>query len=203
MKQNLRKLARISSGYQTRKGVEECPNGTHYLLQIRDFNKERTVVDSKGMMRISPPTVDPEAHLRQGDVIFLAKGQRNFAWSFCPMPEGPVIAASYFFVARPHDGVSGEYLAWFLNQEPAQRYFARLATTGAHMPIIRREVMEDLEVPLPDLATQRKIIELADLAGKQQRLLADLAEKKKALATATCLLVANEQIKFPKDSPTP
>lgn len=201
MNQNLRKLTRISSGYQTRKGVEECPNGTHYLLQIRDFNKDRTFVESSGMMRISPPTVDPEAHLRQGDVLFLAKGQRNFAWSFCPMLEGPVIAASYFFVARPREGVTGDYLAWFLNQEPAQRYFARLATTGAHMPIIRREVLEDLEVPLPDLATQRKIIELADLAGKQQRLLADLAEKKKALAIAACLQAASSEIS--KDSPTP
>jgi hypothetical protein len=199
MNQNLRKLARITSGYQTRKGVEGCPNGTHYLLQIRDFNKERTLVDSEGMMRISPPTVDPEAHLRHGDVLFLAKGQRNFAWEFCLMPEGPVIAASYFFVARPREGVSGAYLAWFLNQEPAHRYFARLATTGAHMPIIRREVLEDLEVPLPDLATSEKSSSLRILPGSSKDCSPSSLKRKKPWPA--CLLAASSE--FSKESPTP
>lgn len=197
MTRELTKLARISSGYQTRKGVEECPNGTHYLLQIRDFNKARTSVKTKGMARISPPGMDPDSHLRGGDVLFLGKGQKNFSWCVGRLPDMPVVAASYFFVLRPTPEVEGEYLSWFLNQEPAQRHFARLATTGAHMPIIRRDVLENLAVPLPDLATQRKIVELADLAREQAKLLVDLARKKQALATAACLRAADGQIRFP------
>lgn len=200
MKQELKKLTQISSGYQTRKGVEECPNGTHYLLQIRDFNKARTSVKTKGMARISPPGMDPDSHLRGGDVLFLAKGQKNFAWCVGRLPDLPVLAASYFFVLRPLPEVDGEYLSWFLGQEPARLHFARLATTGAHMPIIRRDVLESLEVPFPDLATQRKIVELADLAKEQAKLFAELAEKKQALATAACLRAADGQNRFPTQS---
>lgn len=197
MKRELKKLARITSGYQTRKGVEECPNGTHCLLQIRDFNKSRTSVRLKDLARISPPGMDSDSHLRTGDVLFLAKGQKNFAWFVGRLPELPVLAASYFFVLRPSPDVDGAYLSWFLNQEDAQRHFARLATTGAHMPIIRRDVLEGLEVPTPDLDTQRKIIELADLAKEQAKLLAELARKKQALATAACLRAADGRTPFP------
>lgn len=199
MTQKLKNLAEVSSGYQTRKGVEERPNGTHYLLQIRDFNKARTSVNTEGMMRISPPGMAPESHLREDDVLFLAKGQKNFSWCVGRLPELPTLAASYFFVLRPRPEVEGEYLAWFLNQEAAHRHFARLATKGAHMPIVRRDVLESLEVPVPDLATQRKIIELADLAEEQGKLLAELAEKKQALATAACLRAADGRIQIPND----
>lgn len=199
MTRKLKKLAEVSSGYQTRKGVEELPDGTHYLLQIRDFNKSRTSVDMKGMMRISPPGMDSKSHLRSGDVLFLAKGQKNFSWCVGRLPELPILAASYFFVIRPLPAMEGEYLSWFLNQEAAHRHFARLATTGAHMPIVRRDVLESLEVPVPDLATQRKIIELADLAEEQSRLLSELADKKQTLATAACLRAADGQIEIPND----
>jgi len=199
MTRKLEKLAEISSGYQTRKGVEERPDGTHYLLQVRDFNKERAAVDMDGMMRISPPGRDPDSHLQQGDVLFLAKGQKNFSWCVGRLPDLPILAASYFFVIRPRPGVLGEYLAWFLNQESARRHFARLATRGAHMPIVRRDVLESLELPVPDLGAQRKIIELADLAEEQGRLLAELAEKKQALATAACLRAADGRTESPDD----
>jgi len=197
MNQHIKELARISSGYQTRKGVEECPDGTHYLLQIRDFNRARTSVKMKSVVRVSPPGMDPDSCLREGDVLFLAKGQKNFSWCVGRLPDFPILAASYFFVLRPLPEVSGEYLAWFMNQVPAQRHFGRLATTGAHMPIVRRDDLESLEVPVPDLDTQRKIAELADLAEKQQQLLAELAKKKQALATAACLRAAND---FPHPS---
>ncbi len=199
MTRKLEKLAEVSSGYQTRKGVQERPDGTHYLLQIRDFDKTRTSVNMEGMMRISPPGMDSDSHLRTGDVLFLAKGQKNFSWCVGRLPERPILAASYFFVLRPRPEVQGDYLSWFLNQGGAHRHFARLGTTGAHMPIVRRDVLESLDVPVPDLATQRKIIELADLAEEQGKLLAELANKKRALATAACLRAADGRIQIPND----
>ena len=184
---------RVAAGFQTRKGVETRPDGTHLLLQIRDFDESRTAVDPSALARISPQGVEPDACLSSGDVLFLAKGARNFAYAVGDLPS-PVLAASYFFVLRPDPGVSARYLAWFLNQDSARRHFVRLATTGAHMPVVRRDVLENLELPVPPVETQQKIVELAALADEQQRLLADLGERKKLLATAACLRVANESI---------
>ncbi len=60
------------------------------------------------------------------------------------------------------------------------------------MPIVTRDVMENLEVPVPPMAIQRKILELDALASTQAKLLEELATKKRALADAACRQAAYE-----------
>jgi restriction endonuclease S subunit len=187
----IKDLVQIRAGYQTRKEVKSTPSGTHSLLQIRDFNEERTEIDLKNITRIEPGQISEDQVLREGDVIFLSKGARNFSFAPSALPD-PALAASYFFILRPARSIAPDYLAWFLNLETTKNLLRKYATHGAHMPVIRRDVLEDLEIPLPDLETQRKIVELAALAERQHRLLAELAAMKKLLATAACLRAANQ-----------
>ena len=190
MQLKIKEFAHLFVGYQTRKGVDAQPDGSHLLLQIRDFDDSRNRVDWAGLARISPTGADRESILRAGDVLFLAKGSRNFAYAIPDSLPTPLLAGSYFFILRSEPRIHAPYLSWFLNQETARRYFVRNATTGAHMPIVRREHLENLEIPIPSLETQQKIVALAELADRQEKLLAELAEKKKALATAACLHAA-------------
>ena len=46
------------------------------------------------------------------------------------------------------------------------------------MTMIGKSVLDALEIPLPDLETQKQIVTLADLLNKEQRLMRDLAEQK-------------------------
>lgn len=192
MQHKISHFSRLFSGLQSRKGVKLEAHGSHFLLQIRDFGESRKSVDWESLGRINATGVDPESYLQAGDVVFLAKGARNFAFAIPESIPSPLLAGSYFFVLRLKQEAFAPYVAWFLNQEPARRHFVRNATTGAHMPVVRREDMENLMVPLPPLETQHKIVEFAGLAEKQSTLLAELAEKKKALATAACLRAAGE-----------
>jgi len=192
MKNEIKDISRFSASFQTRKGVEPCPDGTHCLLQIRDFDKARSSVNVAQMARVSPSSVDREMCLLPGDVVFLAKGARNFAYAIDESFPPQTLASSYFFVLRLTSEVLSAYVAWYLNQEPARRYFARMATTGAHMPIVRRDVLANFEIALPDRATQQRIVDLDGLARHQQSLLDDLARKKRELTTAACLRAANE-----------
>ena len=184
-------IASISTGHQSRKAVGNEPFGSHFLLQIRDFDERRGSINTDGMIRFSPLSPDRDQPLQGRDVLFLARGQKNFAFAVRELPH-PTLASSYFFVLRPKEIVSGPYLAWYLNQPAAQRHFKRLATTGAHMPIVNRDVLESLKVPVPDLATQRKIVELDALASAQTKLLAELAYKKRTLANAACRHAATQ-----------
>jgi hypothetical protein len=53
--------------------------------------------------------------LKDGDVLFAAKGTKNFAAVFENHNE-PSVASTSFFVIRPTDKkVLPQYLAWFLN----------------------------------------------------------------------------------------
>ena len=55
------------------------------------------------------------------------------------------------------------------------------------MPVVRRAVLENLDLPLPPLGTQKKIAELDELMRQEQQLLDKLAQKRKNLISMACL----------------
>ncbi|MCC6353117.1 MAG: restriction endonuclease subunit S [Verrucomicrobiae bacterium] len=178
---HLGELATVRAGLPLRKAVAAVADGSHFLLQIRDFGPDRRTIYGEGMVRVSPESIGKGGELREGDIVFLAKGTRNFSCVVRALP-GPAVAAPHFFILRVRGQVLPEYLAWFLNQDAPRRQFTRLAGAGARVPVVRREVLENIEVPLPDLATQRRIVEFDALMRRQLALLNELAEKKRTLA---------------------
>ncbi len=189
----LGEIADVRAGYLTRKAVRNEPEGTHCLLQIRDFSRDRTAVNVANMVRITPEPRSSVSSLQPGDVVFLAKGANNFAVAISDMP-APTLAASYFFILRPKPMVLSGYLAWFLNHESTRALLSRLATTGAHMPIIRRDVLESIEIPLPPITAQKTIAALDSLRLQEQTLLADLARKQQELVSGVCMTTARNAI---------
>ncbi len=61
------------------------------------------------------------------------------------------------------------------------------------MPVVRRAVLESLDVPLPPLATQKKIAELFELSLNEQKLTKSLLEKRARLLEAACLHAAERE----------
>jgi hypothetical protein len=188
----IRSLASIRAGYQTRSGIAEAANGSHFLLQIRDFNESRTAVNLSDLTKIEPGAINPAQVLQDGDVLFLAKGSRNFAHALKAVP-ALTLAASYFFILRPEAALLPEYLAWFLNLESSRRVFTQSTGHAAHMPVVRRDVIESLEIPLPSLQRQQEVVELDRLMRRQQVLLLDLASSQRTLFTEACVLLAHQQ----------
>lgn len=182
-------LAEIRSGYLTREAVRNNPEGTHCLLQIRDFSRDRATVNMIDLVRITPETRSSGHPLQTGDVLFLAKGANNFAFAVSDLL-APTLAASHFFILRPKPAIRSDYLAWFLNHESTRALLTRLATTGAHMPIIRRDVLEALDIPLPPVTIQKTIADLDSLRSQEQALLAELARKQQYLISSVCMSTA-------------
>jgi len=185
-KVSLYRIAELSGGYQSRKGVVEDPTGSHALLQVRDFDARRRGVDVESMARFFPESSSGSRELREGDVVVLSKGSNPFAWRVEGLPE-PALAGSMFFVLRPRKGLLSGYLAWYLNQVPARRHLERMSTTGAHMPVVRRKDLETLEVPLPDMQTQRRVVALVASAERQRDLHRAIADRRRDLAFRSCL----------------
>jgi restriction endonuclease S subunit len=100
-----------------------------------------------------------------------------------------VVAAPHFFVVRPKEAgrIVPEYLAWWLRQEPARRYLYLRSGQGVRVPVVRREVLESVLVPLPDLGTQRAIVSAAELCERERVLLEQLGEARQRLTGELCL----------------
>lgn len=188
----LAEIADIRQGYSVRKAVKPVPGGTHGILQLRDFNDARTNVDVPGMVRFSPGPVAAVNELQAGDVIFLAKGARNFAFAPPALPPH-TLAANYFFIIRSekHKALP-EYIVWFLNRPETHDHLVRYSGGGVHMPVIRKGILASLEVPMPPITVQRTITGLDALVQHEQALHRALTEKRKAICDAISIRSARQ-----------
>ncbi|HNP63503.1 MAG TPA: restriction endonuclease subunit S [Woeseiaceae bacterium] len=179
MNTRLRDIAEIRSGYPFRGRVDNDPDGDVAVVSMRDVIPGQPIV-ARSLLRISQASIDHvEKHLlEEDDVIFQSRGNRNHA----AIIRGPLhgVAALGLYRIRPdHDHVSGEYLAWFLNQERFQRSLSNVAQ-GSHIPFVPRAELAMMRLPLPSLEDQRRISELHKLRERHrqvQKEMDDLTDK--------------------------
>lgn len=189
MKRKLAEIAEVKLGYQFRKKMEPSDDGTHWVIQIRDFDQNH-ILRRKELSRVRIHEPQEQFLIKKGDILFLSRGHRNWA---APMIEDltDAIAVSHFFVLRITDiRVDPEYLAWYINQKPAQEYLHSTARRGTHMPLIALSAFKELTVDVPGIATQQRIIELNRLAEREKRLIAAIQEKRSLFINALCLKAA-------------
>jgi restriction endonuclease S subunit len=122
-----------------------------------------------------------EKHLlKNGDVLFAAKGTKNFAAIFENHNE-PSVASTSFFVLRLTDKkVLPDYLAWFLNSSPTQSLLKAQAI-GTSMASISKVVLESLEISVPGIETQQAILQISELRNKEKNLKSEIEKLREQL----------------------
>jgi hypothetical protein len=148
--------------------------GTHQLVLSRHLRDGMPYVfEPEHRLLILPGRDTQRYQIHGGDVLFMSRGTRNLGWAIEALPE-PALAPVSFYVLRPHKRVLPSYLAWFLNQGQAQTVIDQIRT-GAGTPIVQRKDFEQLEVVVPGLETQQRIVELGALQVREQELLKQLS----------------------------
>lgn len=185
----LYEMAEISAGHPIRGAVDRLESGDVALLQIRDIDAEKGIAWTDAL-RVTPPGKRKPDYLIPGDVIFTSRGARNLAVAVMDVPCAAICAPNLFVIRLVGgDSCLPEYLAWFMNQRPAQDYFLRSAT-GTNILNIRREVIEQLKVNVPSLHQQRAIIELDAAARLECEILRGLIKNRSQQMEALALGLA-------------
>ncbi len=118
---------------------------------------------------LMPESVSEKHLLRDGDVLFAAKGTKNFAAVF-ENHNKPAVASTSFFVIRLTDKkVLPEYFAWFLNSHSSQTLLKGQAI-GTSIASISKVVLEELEISIPSIETQKAILQITKLRNKEKGL---------------------------------
>jgi hypothetical protein len=204
MKYTIAQVAAVQLGYQHRGRVDLTSTGTHWLVQVKDIDRDDRFIDQfpiptphrlwTGSLYGVTPSSDPHPYqVHPGDVLFLYRGHRNFAVPIVPSAVQPfperwesIIAAYYFYILRPRpELIDPEYLAWFINSPQSQAALATHAR-GSHMKMIPKQDFLSLPINVPDLATQRKINAVQDLAYVERKLASQLEQKRLQLLNAIC-----------------
>ncbi len=179
----------IRTGYLSRTKVEEAPDGRFCLIQLSDFDDTRTTMNPGTLTRFEPGDLRKDQTIQPGEVLFLAKGVHNFAYHPGPLP-APTLAAGCFYVLTPSPEITPQFLNWFLNHPHTRRAFDRVAGVGARMPVVKKSDLADIDVPLPPLADQEKIVELHSLMTREAQLLEQLRECRKTFIDAITMDIA-------------
>lgn len=173
----LSEICEAQSGYTARSRLEPTVKGGMPAVQLRDLQGEDDL-DPAGVPHYDLGSSYERYLAAPGDVLFRSRGERNTALCVSPGATESVVAILPLIILRPDPAlVDGRYLAWFINQAVAQRYFDECAQ-GQSLRMIPKSCLDSLPVPVPDLATQRRITEIDRLARREHALMAQLARKK-------------------------
>lgn len=181
-------IGTVRAGYTLRKDLENHSGDAFSLIQIQNVSDDGEL-DLRDVKPVLLPDAASKSVLRSGDILFPARGRRNTA-SVYRGALGRALAGYQFFIITLKDElVIPEYLAWVLNQPPANKYF-EMHRSGSHVQMITKSALDSFPVAIPSLEDQKRIVALHHLSLKERRLTEQLAEKKFHAVQAICLNIA-------------
>jgi len=169
----LKEIVDIKFGFQ---GQPDA-NGDVAYFQVKQFNDDGILInDIDEKIKV---TEKAEVHLLQRwDVLFVAKGNRLFAWCYAD-DSIPAIASSSFFVLRPKSSskIDSNYLAAILNAPQYKKALLQLGG-GSNILSIRKPELESFEIPLIPMEKQKLVAKIASLHESEVAIRKRIIERK-------------------------
>jgi restriction endonuclease S subunit len=131
--------------------------------------------------------------LQKNEILFNSKGRRFFAALFQNEYSYTIASASFLVLNINSNEVLPEFLVWYLNHPDTLKIFNSKIDTQA-MPSITKQELGELDIIIPNFATQKQIIHLDSLKKEQiaiQKRLIVLKEN--FINTVTYKKLKNEQ----------
>ena len=188
MKSQIKHIAKITSGVY----LKGKPSGDVFNLQARDVDEDFRF--RKGLSPTAFSDVKTKKHyLHKGDVLVVSKGGDFFAVVYNE-EYSPAVASSIFLVIRNPDldKVVPEYLSWYINHPKTQHFF-KSVSKGTSLSTINKGHLASLEIPLPSLEKQKKIVLFEELKSRRNKLINQIAALKEKLINQQLLNLVNKE----------
>lgn len=176
----LRELITLRGGFAFRTAIPEVAGGGARAVQLRDFDHGqgpnwRTVIETK-----LPRALKEHEWLKSGDILIAARGARFFSVLMEDVPPRTVASGQFMVLkVKNTDVLDPAFLAWQLNQAPAQAWFDGNAR-GAVLRSLTRDVIESATIAVPPLAFQKPVAKLAKLAKRERAAMEEIVRIREA-----------------------
>ena len=172
IKKKVSEIAEVVSGVY----LQAEPYGDVSYLQIKDLLSESP---EKTASKVTLSPKNERYLLAKGDLLFAGKGTTYLCKVFDL--DIPAIASTTLYIIRlASKDILPDYLCWYLNQ-PNVMAMMKAQQVGTGTPLIHKQVIEDFVIPVPNLDTQQRIVELAKLQAKEKELYQAIAEKRQLI----------------------
>ncbi len=163
-------IADVRSGYPFRGQIQDTPDGLTKVVQMKHIN-EISGVAWQNLAKANLEGRKEPNYLEKGDIIFSARGNKNFAVCLNETPEKAVCSPHFFQIhIKNKQKVLPSFLAWQINQAPAQKYLMNSAE-GTMIRSIRKGILESLSIVIPEMKKQKAIAELDSRVKREYTLL--------------------------------
>lgn len=184
-----RKLGNIAT-IQTGVFVKPIGEGEIVYLQAKHFDETGSPIG-----KLHPDLFQSDVSTRHillpGDVLFAAKGLKNFAAVY-ELHNLPAVASTSFFVIRlKDDNVLPTYLSWFMNH-PVTQNLLKANAHGTAMASISKAFLLELEIPIPPLYIQEMVIKISELRQREKLLIQLLYDQREQQIQKQLLKVINK-----------
>ena len=178
----LRDACTIQVGYTARRRLVPVADGGVAAVRLQDVQPGGEV-DPGQLARVRADHLSDKHLVRTGDVLFRSRSDHNTATALGDEFGEPTLALLPLFILRTKPGIIlPQFLAWSINQPAAQRHFDKVAR-GTNMRMIPKSGLSTLEIDVPSVGTQHRIVAVDDLASRERDLSWRVAHRRRTWAT--------------------
>ncbi|MBN2440693.1 MAG: restriction endonuclease subunit S [Spirochaetales bacterium] len=179
----LKEITQIQAGYALRGKIQQIPDGTMSILQMKDVQPEGIYWDS--LARINPIGRKEPSFLLKGDIIFSGRGTKIFAQPVTINPD-KIAAGPQFFVLTPKEEIPSEYISWYINSTQGQKYFWTYAG-GSTIINVTRDILENFPIKIPSAKDLHTFTHYISIIKEEYKILIELNNKRQKLLEAIVL----------------
>lgn len=152
-------IVNIKLGYAFRSRIEGDPDGNIPVIQPKDITNDG-VLQPADVVKVQMPYLKKDQLLSIGDVLLSSRG-RFAATVYQGQFEEDTIATGSLLILTVKDGtrVLPGYLALYFNSDLGNFQFHRL-TEQTTIPYLNQSSLKQMDIPIPNLETQQKLIAL-------------------------------------------
>lgn len=179
----LQDIAQIQVGFtlsRTKATPSSLRNYTYKTLSINAFPSNGIkIIQGYENLHISNEEISDTYFTQEGDVLIRLRDPIRSL--FVSKDSTGLLVSSLVVIVRVDRGqILGEFLSYYLNSNLPQNYF-QSKVRGTTIPMIRVSDLKELEIPLPSLEKQKKIISLMQESEKEISLLKEAITQKSLL----------------------
>lgn len=188
-------IATIRNGYAFRGRIESHKEGDTRVIQASDLTQD-TELDTGTLACVQLGKKANRYHLNDNDIVFMARGQRQFAYR--PIHKAvtgkPIITTFGLLVVSANElRTTPAFLHWVLNTQRVQQRI-HVLKEGTGISFITNGNFGNVEIPLPTLEIQNKISRLIALHRQREQIRQQLIDIDEKIAQATAWSLATEQL---------
>jgi restriction endonuclease S subunit len=176
MKTKIKSIANIRLGYSFRSKIQKDYSGNVQVIQMKDLTNEFKV-NTNNLDKTEIQNIKTHFLVQKNDLIFRTRGSDTTACILDEEVENVILVAPLLRIRIEPQNVLPEYVLWYINQTPAQ-VFLNSRAKGTFQKMITKKVIEELEIEIPTLEKQKRVVEISKLLQKERMLIKKLISKK-------------------------